>query len=69
MLPTTNRDFGREAHVRKRFELVGWSIFLGCSGLFLVSTSLANDAWGIAASAAFLVGCVVFLVPLVLDRE
>ena len=45
----------------RQLHLIGWAIFLGCSGLFIVQSVRARDPWGLAASAFFAVGCVVFL--------
>ena len=45
----------------RQLHLAGWAIFLGCSGLFIIQSARARDPWGLAASALFAVGCVVFL--------
>jgi hypothetical protein len=55
--------------MRKRFELTGWIIFLGCSGLFITQAVLSRDAWGLATGITFLVGCLVFLTPYLASRE
>ena len=54
--------------VELRFQIAGWIIFLGCSGLFIAQSLRADDMLGLAASLVFLLGCLVFLAPFVLER-
>jgi hypothetical protein len=54
--------------VELRFQIAGWIIFLVCSGLFIINSLRAGDMLGLAASLVFLLGCLVFLAPYVLDR-
>ena len=55
--------------MERRFQIAGWLIFLLCSGLFITQSLLADDSWGLAASIAFALGCLVFLAPFVLRRR
>ena len=52
----------------KRFQLYGWLLFLVCSFFFIADSSIAGDPLGVAGSVVFLLGCVVFLIPLVRKR-
>ena len=55
--------------MKSRFEVTGWIIFLVCSGLFITQNLRTSDTWGIIASIVFLVGCLTFLAPYVLERQ
>ncbi len=55
--------------LEQRFQLAGWLIFLVCSGLLITQSAIAGDPLGLAASLAFLLGCLVFLVPFVVDSR
>ena len=55
--------------LEQRFQLAGWLIFLACSGLFITQSVIAGDLLGLAAGIAFLLGCLVFLVPFVVGRR
>jgi hypothetical protein len=46
-------------------QLWGWVLFVICGLLFTIAGVRANDIVSIAASIVFLLGCVVFLIPLV----
>ena len=46
------------------YRLAGWALFVVCSILFGISGVRANDALLVIASGAFLVGCLVFIAPL-----
>jgi hypothetical protein len=52
-----------------KFHLFGWILFLVCAGLFIASSIKAGDILALAASILFLVGCVVFIIPIVIKRE
>jgi len=56
-MPTRKRE--RES----QFQLFGWVLFLMCSILFIVDNVAAGSPWGLAGSALFLLGCVIFLIP------
>jgi uncharacterized membrane protein YtjA (UPF0391 family) len=48
-----------------KFYLVGWILFLICAVLFIASSIRNHDVLSLIASIIFLVGCVIFLIPLV----
>ncbi len=48
-----------------KFQLWRWILFLMSAVLFIVSSIKNGDVIGFVASALFLVGCVVFMIPLV----
>ena len=54
--------------MQDRWHLLGWMLFLVCSCLFIVGSSIARDIWALAASIVFLVACLFFLVPYFLGR-
>jgi hypothetical protein len=64
----TANHVGESNKVELRFQIAGWIIFLVCSGLFIINSIRAGDMLGLAASLVFLLGCLVFLAPYVLDR-
>lgn len=45
-------------------ELAGWLVFTASSCGFLVSTYMARDVYAFAGSLLFLLGCLLFTVPL-----
>ncbi len=52
----------------RKFHLWGWLLFLVCAGFFIASAVSNGDTLGLIGSIIFLVGCVVFIIPL-LVRE
>ena len=48
-----------------KFQFWGWVLFVICALLFLASSLRSGDILSILASIAFLVACVVFMIPLV----
>ena len=48
-----------------RAQLWGWVLFVLCGLLFTLAALRANDIVSIAASITFLLGCLVFIIPLV----
>ena len=46
-------------------QLWGWVLFAICAVLYTLSGVRAQDILTIAASIIFLLGCVVFMIPLV----
>jgi hypothetical protein len=48
-----------------RFQLCGWLLFLVCSFFFMADSAIAGNPLGVAGSVVFLLGCVIFLIPLV----
>jgi len=48
-----------------KVQLWGWVLFVICAVLFTASAVRAKDLLTIAGSILFLLGCVVFMVPLV----
>ena len=53
----------------RRFNLWGWLLFVVCAGCFIASSVRSGDTLMLAASVIFLLGCVVFIVPLVSRRK
>jgi hypothetical protein len=49
----------------RRFQLYGWLLFVVCSFFFIADSIAAGSPLGIAGSCLFLLGCIVFLIPLV----
>ena len=50
----------------RKFHLGGWILFVVCAGFFIVSNIEVGNPLGLAGSIIFLVGCVVFIIPLVI---
>ncbi len=48
-----------------KHQLWGWVLFVICAVLFTASALRARDILAIAGSILFLLGCAVFMVPLV----
>jgi choline-glycine betaine transporter len=46
-------------------QLWGWVLFVICAVLFTLSGVRARDILAIAASIIFLLGCAIFMIPLV----
>jgi len=61
-MPAQNRG------MQARTQLLGWALFLVCSFFFITDSVITGSPLGIAGSALFLLGCVVFLVPLIRRR-
>jgi len=51
------------------FNFSGWLIFTVCALFFLWGALLAGDAISIVASVLFLLGCIVFIIPLWVNRH
>jgi len=58
-------------HMRGRplLELTGWLVFTVSACGFLVSSLLAADFFAICGSVLFLLGCLLFLAPLLAARK
>ena len=50
----------------RKFHLWGWILFLGCAGFFIASGVASDNILSVVGSIIFLVGCVVFITPLVI---
>jgi len=48
-----------------KVQLWGWVLFVICAVLFAFSGVRARDILAIAASIIFLLGCAIFMIPLV----
>jgi hypothetical protein len=46
-------------------QLWGWVLFVICAVLFTLSGVRARDILAVAASIIFLLGCAIFMIPLV----
>ena len=53
----------------RNFQLWGWILFLVCAGFFIASGVAGGDILSVAGSIIFLIGCVVFIVPLVMKGK
>lgn len=54
-----------EKNRERKFHLWGWAIFLVCAGFFIAAAISSGSMLGLAGSLVFLVGCVIFIIPLV----
>jgi len=54
-----------ETIVQTTVQLIGWIFFVAGTGLFIVSSARSGDHLALAGSIAFLLGCLVFMAPLV----
>jgi uncharacterized membrane protein YtjA (UPF0391 family) len=54
-----------EKNQELKIQLWGWGIFVICSVLFIISGLRARDVVATIASVLFLIGCVIFMIPLV----
>ncbi|MFC1988918.1 cytochrome oxidase subunit III [Chloroflexota bacterium] len=52
-----------------KFNLVGWILFVVCSGFFIFSAIQARDIWYLIGSIVFLIGCILFIIPLVVKNK
>ncbi|MFC1915093.1 cytochrome oxidase subunit III [Chloroflexota bacterium] len=52
----------------KRFQIVGWLLFLVCAVFFIMQSLTDNNIFGFTGSLIFLAACFVFLIPLILSR-
>ncbi len=51
-----------------RFNFSGWVLFVVSALFFLWGTWKAGDVIGVIASLAFLIACIIFLVPVWVHR-
>jgi len=49
----------------RRLQLYGWLLFVICSFFFIADSVTSGSPLGIAGSCLFLLGCIIFLIPLV----
>ena len=49
-------------------EIVGWSLFLICAVLFIISGFKNHDILLSVGSMLFLIACVIFLIPLIKSK-
>ena len=47
----------------RKFELLGWCLFIVSAVFFIASTARSGDVLGLLGSLFFLFACIVFLVP------
>lgn len=52
-------------HTVRRLHILGWGLFVASAVLFMAAAWRSGDAVAFLAAVVFLVGCVVFLLPLV----
>jgi len=53
----------------RKFSLWGWLLFLVCAGFFIASAIEGDNVLGLAGSTIFLVGCIIFIIPLVTKKN
>jgi cyanate permease len=53
----------------RRFQLVGWTLFLICAVFFIRSAMRNGDSLYLAGSVIFLVACIAFIIPLLPGRR
>lgn len=51
-----------------RYELAGWSLFVVCSLLYLMSSIKTKDFYTFAGSVLFFIACILFIIPLIRVR-
>ncbi len=51
--------------MERKLNLIGWVMFVVCAGFFIFSAIKAADMWYLTGSLIFLVGCILFIIPLV----
>ncbi len=54
-----------ENEKERRFQLYGWLLFAICCCFFIADSVASGSPLGIAGSCLFLLGCIIFLIPLV----
>ncbi len=60
-------DDGKDREMK--FQPWGWILFIVCAGFFITSAIKADDILGLAGSIIFLIGCVLFIIPLVINGK
>jgi hypothetical protein len=48
----------------KKYQLLGWWLFVFCAVLFIASSLKNGDRLALAGSIIFLAACIVFMIPL-----
>ena len=61
----SNANSNRE----KKFHLWGWILFLVCAAFFIASSIAGDDIMGLTGSIIFLIGCVIFIIPLITKKH
>jgi len=57
------KECSRQEDRKLKCQLVGWMLFILCALFYLFSSLKNRDVMAVAGSLAFLVACLVFLVP------
>ena len=57
-----------EGEKESRSQFYGWLLFVICSFFFIADSVVSGRPLGIAGSCLFLLGCIVFLIPLVREK-
>lgn len=58
-----------ENNREQKFNLWGWIMFLVCACFFIASAVDTENIWGLVGSIIFLVGCIIFIIPLVRQKK
>lgn len=48
----------------RRYQLVGWVLFVVCALFFATSAALSGDVLTLVGSIVFLIACIAFIIPL-----
>jgi len=49
---------------KRKFQLIGWILFILCAVFFISSSIKYDDILMLVGSIVFLIACVVFIIPL-----
>ncbi len=49
------------------FQLLGWVLFVACAGCYIAANIRSGDRLSLAGSILFLLACMVFLAPLIVN--
>ena len=48
----------------RKYHLIGWGLYLVCACFFIAASIRSGNTLYLIASIIFLIGCVVFIIPL-----
>ena len=64
-----NKNGGNEQKDDIKYQLAGWVLFVVCAFFFIASSLKNGDTLTLIASFIFFVACIVFIIPLVINRK
>lgn len=56
-------------HLEVKAHLLGWILFTVCAIFFIISSVRGEDNMALVASVIFLVACLVFMAPLLVEMK